>query len=589
MICSTSFFTSITAKISQTVKLPNGEIAAVTHVGTVQVTANILLYNVLCVPSFSFNLLSACKLAHELNCCLIFLSTSCFIRGLSPWTTIGKGSMEHGLYHLLHDPVSPQDLTNTLSQNFHSQNYFSASVQPTDNSHDLWHYRLGHPSPDRMHLISDAHVLKQMNKTNILPCLVCPLAKQTRSPFPSSSHTTTSCFEIIHCDLWGPHSIIAHDGSKFFLTIVDDYSRCTWVYLLKQKSDARSYLKSFCHLVQNQFNTSVKILCSDNGPEFFMTDFYSDQGIIHQKSCVETPQQNGLVERKHRHLLQVARALRFQSQIPLRFWSDCVLTATYLINRIPTPLLQNKTPYELLFHKPPSFSHLRVFGCLAFASTISQHRHKFDPRSRRCAFLGYPFDVKGYKLLNLDTHQIFISRDVIFHETLFPFHTPSLLSTPNVAPNPPLPPTFSLPDPDSTCNIPHLQNSTKPNPISYQHLQFFPIEPPPAPTLRCSTRTRNTPTHLNNYICPSLLHSPPLQTMDSSHLQVTHAPTEPSSSLSVAPCQPGKAFPLSSTLSFHKLSPSYFSFVSAISSSLEPSSYGEALKILTGVRPCDLK
>ena len=207
----------------------------------------------------------------------------------------------------------------------------------------------------------------------------------------------------------------------FFLTIMDDFSHYTWVHLMQSNGQTRSYVQSFFHLIETHFNSKIKVLTSDNGVEFNMVEFYSNKGVLDQLSCVESPQQNAKVEQKHQHLLNVATSLRFQANLPLSFWTDCVTTAAFLINGIPTPLLSNKSPYEMLFSKPPTYSHLKVFGCLCYASTHSRQRNNFEPRAKRCLFLGYPHRYIGYIFLDLVTKSVFVSKDIIFYESVFPY------------------------------------------------------------------------------------------------------------------------------------------------------------------------
>lgn len=183
-------------------------------------------------------------------------------------------------------------------------------------------------------------------------CGVCPLAKHTRLPFPLSTTKTTTTFHLLHLDIWGPYHTPTFDGNKFFLTVVDDYSRVTWICLLKFKSDMVNVLRNFLKMIKTQFQAVVQVVMTDNGSEFVNTAFVellSAMGILHQRSCVYTPQQNGVAERKHRHILEVARAVKFQGHIPLKFWGHCILAAIYIINRLPSMMLNRKSPYVLFY------------------------------------------------------------------------------------------------------------------------------------------------------------------------------------------------------------------------------------------------
>ena len=228
---------------------------------------------------------------------------------------------------------------------------------------DLWHRRLGHPSNKIVGLLPVVS-----SKTGNKACDICFRAKQTREVFPVSDNKTSAIFELIHCDVWGLYRVPASCGAKYFLTIVDDFSRAVWIYLFQDKSEVSQIIRNFFAMVARQFNKEVKVVRSDNGHEFIcLKDYFAEHGIIHQTSCVGTPQQNGRVERKHRHILNVVRALKFQAQLPIEFWGEGVLTAGYLINRTPSELLKGKTSYEVLFGKSALYTYIQTFGCLCYA------------------------------------------------------------------------------------------------------------------------------------------------------------------------------------------------------------------------------
>lgn len=208
---------------------------------------------------------------------------------------------------------------------------------------------------------------------------------------------------------------------------MDDFSRMTWIYLLKLKSDVCVAIKYFMKFVQTQFNKIVKVCGTDNITEFVndnCCNLFKDLGIIHQRTCAYSPQQNGITERKHKHIPEVTRALRFQANIPLRFWGHYVVAAVYIINRLPSSIL-GMSPYQKLFNKPPFLTYIKVLGCLCYAKRVNQF-DKLQPRTKSTVFMGYSEVQKGYILYDIDNKSFFVNKDVTFRETKFPFKTASI-------------------------------------------------------------------------------------------------------------------------------------------------------------------
>ncbi|KAJ0493602.1 putative RNA-directed DNA polymerase [Helianthus annuus] len=333
----------IESKIEAPVVIPNGTKVSVKGRGDCTLKGGTKIQEVLYVPEFKCNLLSIRKLTKDLQCVVSFFPDFCVMKGLRTGNLIGAGRCERGLYRMgmIKNERKAMVVTN-----------------------DTWHKRLGHASAEKLNQIS---FLKNAHFDKI--CDSCSKAKHTRLPFHDSTTKTVDCFDLLHCDIWGAYRTPSFTGAKYFLTIVDDFSRAVWLFLLKFKHEASRCLKDFQKMVKTQFGKNIKKIRCDNGGEFTsndMVNFYKDNGILLETTCPHTPQQNGVVERKHRHLLETARALRFEANLPKRFWGECVLTAAYVINRLPSKVIGNKTPFELLHNQKPDYDFMRTFGCLAY-------------------------------------------------------------------------------------------------------------------------------------------------------------------------------------------------------------------------------
>jgi len=232
--------------------------------------------------------------------------------------------------------------------------------------------------------------------------------------------------------------------------------------------------------------------------------------------------------------------------------TDChqyvVIHVVFLINRVPTPLLKQKFPYQLLYGSLPDIHSFKVFGCLCFASTLLAHRSKLQSRARKSVFLGYKSGTKGYVLYDLDTREIFVSRNVVFHELILPYNT--------LTPSPTSNWQYHSPSPTITEPVsPSLSLSLSPT-QSTDHI----IHPLPAstinssPTLRVSSRTKKVPSYLQDYICPPSI-------IFYSHVK-----------------KPSGSYPLSNFISHAHLSDSHHTFALSLVSQIEPKSYVEVIK-----------
>jgi histone deacetylase 1/2 len=231
-------------------------------------------------------------------------------------------------------------------------------------SHTRWHYRLGHPS---------SSIVDQVLRTNNLPCLsesnksmVCDACQQGKShqlPYPKSSSMSSFPLELIFSDVWGP-ACLSSGGFKFYVSFIDDFSKFTWIYCLKHRSDVERVFLQFQAHVERMFNCKIIRMQTDWGGEYEkLHSFFQKIGISYTVSCPHAHQQNGSAERKHHHLVEVGLTLLAQASMPLRFWDVAFQTTCFLINRLPSKVIQFSTPLEKLFGVTPDYSFLKTFGC----------------------------------------------------------------------------------------------------------------------------------------------------------------------------------------------------------------------------------
>lgn len=223
-------------------------------------------------------------------------------------------------------------------------------------------------------------------------CIACYKGKQSVKPFGKNGSRANGLLEIIHGDLAGPMDCATIGGCKYFLILVDDYSRRTFVYLLKHKSETFDKFCIFSKLVENQTGKKIRVFRSDNGTEFCSNKFKAyleSKGIQHQTSIPYTPQQNGLAERTIRTVCEKARCMIHDAGLHTRYWGEAVMTATYVKNHTVSSVLNFKSPMEIWTKAKPDIRHFRVFGSPAYALVSKEKRGKFDAKSKDYIFVGY--------------------------------------------------------------------------------------------------------------------------------------------------------------------------------------------------------
>jgi len=274
---------------------------------------------------------------------------------------------------------------------------------------------------------------------------------------------------------------------------------------------------------------------------------------LHQSTCPHTPQQNGIAERKNKHLVEIARTLLLGANMPIHYWGDAILTACYLINRMSSSSLKNKVPYSILFPKEPLF-HItpRVFGCLCFVHDMCPGLDKLSARSIKCVFLGYSRLQKGYRCYSPDTKKYYMTAHVTFVEqsTFFPTTTCDSNSIQHVLPIP----FIESPAPIVQNTVPDPIESLSPPIITYQRRNQM-----ARPILQGESSFEG--------------HSP--------SSPGTTTPDHDDLNWPIAICKGTRStrnpHPIYNFLSYHKVSPSYFSFISFVSSITIPKTVKEAL------------
>ncbi|GJT52395.1 retrovirus-related pol polyprotein from transposon TNT 1-94 [Tanacetum coccineum] len=338
-----------------------------------------------------------------------FRKSTCFVRDLQG-NNLLTGNRGTDLY-----TISLQETTSSAPI------CLMAKASPTQAW--LWHRRLSHLNFDYINLLSKKDVVIGLPKLKYVKdqlCSSCEVSKAKRSSFKSKTvPSSKGRLNLLHMDLCGPMRVASINGKKYILVIVDDYSRYTWTLFLRSKDETPEVLKDFLTMIQRNLQAPVISVRTDRGTEFLnktLNAFFKEEGIEHQTSTPRTPEQNGVVERRNRTLVEAARTMLSASKLPLFFWAEAIATACYTQNRsiiIPT---HEKMAYHIINDRKPSIKHLHIFGCICYLTRDGENLDKMKEKGDPCILVGYSTQSKGYRVYNKRTRLIVESIHLRFDE-----------------------------------------------------------------------------------------------------------------------------------------------------------------------------
>lgn len=432
-----SLLSNLRAPDGTTVTFGNGGTATPAAVGDAYIKLSsgtvIKLTDVLHVPTAADNLMSVAH-ASKSGATFTFDADTCRI-AMGPEIIAMLPAADHNIYYLSGSPLAAPNLAHAA----------------TTTDPNLWHRRLGHLGLDNLAKLTTMSTgikcpptdIKGTTSTTV--CKACALGKQHRQPFPPSTNPPAAKpLELLHTDICGPMPTESHGGNRYFMTAIDDHTSHSWTFFLRHKSDAGPTLIDFITQVQRQTGATVRRIRSDNGGEYTsaaLADFYTANGIKPEFTVPYNPEMNGKAERLNLTLLEKARTMLIDANMPPSLWAEAIATANYLRNRSPTAG-STATPHERLHGTKPDLSHLRVFGCRAYAHVPAAHRTKLEPTAEPGHMIGYAANSAGYKI-RLDNGSIITARNVVFDESTAGRATPA----------PPRPKPHILIDTDDTESV----------------------------------------------------------------------------------------------------------------------------------------